>query len=205
VSHLAERVLFLPGASGDPAFWSQVAARVPKPSEKILLCWPGFGRNPPSPQVTGLDDLLGLVLGHMDRPVDIVAQSMGGIIAVRAALERPTLIRHLVLVATSGGIDLSRFSVENWREDYRQEFPDTLPGFVDDHTDLAGRLHDIRIPTLLIWGDRDPISPLSVGQYLVGQLPKARLIVIAGGDHMLARDRPAEVAPHIVKHLETED
>ncbi len=143
------------------------------------------------------NDLVALVLDHIDRPVDLVAQSMGGVIAVRAALERPELIHHLVLVATSGGVDLWRFRGQDWREDYRREYPAALPAFIEDRTDLSDRLPSIQIPTLLIWGDRDPISPLPVGHHLAGVLPRADLVVIPGGEHMLGGDRAADVAPHI--------
>ncbi len=36
----------------------------------------------------------------------IVAQSMGGIFAVAVALKKPHLVKGLVLIATSGGINL---------------------------------------------------------------------------------------------------
>jgi pimeloyl-ACP methyl ester carboxylesterase len=50
---------------------------------------------------------------------------MGGIFAVQAALQKPEQVQALVLVATSGGIDLSPFQVADWREDYQQSF--TVP------------------------------------------------------------------------------
>jgi len=69
---------------------------------------------------------------------------------------------------------------------------------------LARRLHRIAAPTLLLWGDADPISPLAVGQHLQQQLPDARLHVVKGGGHDLARTHADEVAPLIERHL-TED
>jgi poly(3-hydroxyoctanoate) depolymerase len=43
------------------------------------------------------------VLRLIDRPVDLIAQSMGGVLAVRAALENPELVRHLVLTRRPAG------------------------------------------------------------------------------------------------------
>ncbi len=199
---LADRAIFLPGASGDGRFWSPVASRLPYPLEKVLLDWPGFGgRAPRDPDVCGLQDLVTLVLGHIDRPVDLVAQSMGGVIAVRAALQRPHMIRHLVLAATSGGIDVSRFGARDWREEYEETYPAAPRWFVDDRTDLTPLIPSILSPTLLIWGDADPISPPAVGEYLARLLPRSKLVVIRGGEHMLGRDRADEVAPLIAQHL----
>ena len=81
------------------------------------------------------DDLVTMVLQHLDRPVHLVAQSMGG------------------------------------------------------------------VPTLLLWSDADAISPVTVGERLARLLPDASLVVVRGGDHMFARDRADEVAPHIERHL----
>ena len=197
----AERVLFLPGASGDRLFWQPVADRLHHPGEKILLGWPGFGPNPPDPTINSLDDLYASVLRLIERPVDLVAQSMGGVLAVRAALEVPELIRHLVLVATSGGIDLRRFDAVDWRHEHRRNRPSAPEWFTKDRSDFSPRLAQVKAPTLLIWSDADPISPVSVGRYLAGMLPAAELVIVAGADHMFARDRADEVAPRIERHL----
>ena len=201
---MTDRVIFLPGASGDGSFWAPVASRLPYPLDKVLLDWPGFGRVPSDPDVRGLQDLVTLVLGRVDRPVDLVAQSMGGVVAMRAALQRPHMIRHLVLVATSGGIDVSRFGARDWRDEYGEAYPTAPTWFVDDRTDLTPLIPSIRSPTLLIWGDADPISPPAVGEYLARLLPRARLAVIRGGEHMLGRQRADEVAALIANHLAVE-
>lgn len=194
------RILFLPGASGDGRFWQPVAAQLP-PGEKILLDWPGLGAVPPRPEIRGFDDLATLVLGHMDREVDLVAQSMGGVVAVLAALARPEAVRRLVLTATSGGVRLPSTGIADWRAEYRQEFPSAAPWVTEYRVDLTDRLPSIRCPTLLLWSDADPISPLAVGQDLARRLPDARLVVVRDAGHMFGRDRAAEVVPHIARHL----
>src|SRR3989442_12705752 len=70
VPRQAERVLFLPGASGERDFWKPVADRIRHSGEKMLLGWPGFGANPPDPSIESLDDLFASVLRRIDRPVD---------------------------------------------------------------------------------------------------------------------------------------
>ena len=100
------KLLFLPGASGNTRFWLPVAERLAHPAQHVHIGWPGFGDTPPLPSVTGMDDLVTRVLAEIDRPTALVAQSMGGIVAVLAALERPELITHLTLTVTSGGVDM---------------------------------------------------------------------------------------------------
>jgi pimeloyl-ACP methyl ester carboxylesterase len=142
----------------------------------------------------------------MDRPVDLLAQSMGGALAIRATLDRPEKVRHLVLTATSGGVDLSRFDAEEWRASYRDEYPRAAASasLLEYRTDLSERIRTIQAPTLLLWGDSDPISPVEVGEYLESLLPRSKLIVIPGGSHSLAEERAAEIAPYIASHLALE-
>jgi pimeloyl-ACP methyl ester carboxylesterase len=194
-------MLFLPGANGDGRVWSRVAERLDTPAEKVLLDWPGFGRAPRRDDVNSLSDLVGMVLGYVDRPVDIVAQSMGGVIAMQVALQRPQSVERLVLNATSGGVAMRRFNVKDWRPDYMRDLPNAPRWFVDDRTDLSGRLASVATPTLLVYGDADPIAPPAVGEYLKGLLPNAELVIIPGAKHMLAWELADEVAPHIARFL----
>jgi pimeloyl-ACP methyl ester carboxylesterase len=196
------RVLFLPGASGDGRFWRPVAERLPAGWEKTFLDWPGLGHLSPRPEVVGLADLARLVLERAGPGrVDLVAQSMGGVVAAMVALASPERIRRLVLIATSAGIDLTPFAPEDWRPEYAQEFPRAAAWIREERPDLSGRLQLVRAPTLLVWSDADPISPLGVGRRLVELLPRAELVVVPGVDHMFARDHPDLVAPHVERHL----
>jgi len=120
---------------------------------------------------------------------------------VRAALERPGLVRHLVLSVTSGGVDMAALGAEDWRAEHRRRNPEAPSWFVDEREDLSHRLPEIAIPVLLLWGDADPISPVAVGRRLAELLPRAELVVIDGGTHDLVCDRAGDVAPHIEKHL----
>jgi len=121
-----------------------------------------------------------------------------------AVLTRPEAVRRLVLIATSGGVRLSGPSLQDWRNEYRLEYPNAAL-WVTEHTehrfDLTERIASIRCPTLLLWSDADPISPLAVGEDLARRLPEAELVVIERAEHMFARDRALEVAPHIARHL----
>ena len=191
----------MPGASGDPEFWRPVADALSKSFDAVRLAWPGLGAQPPRDHVHGLDDLVRLTLEQMNGSVNLVAQSMGGVVAVLATLARPDLVRRLVLVATSGGIDVERFGAIDWREDYRRDFPTAAHWIFDARVDLTDRIRTITAPTLLVWGDADPISPVAVGEHLATLLPRAELVVIPGGGHAMARDRAADVAPHVARHL----
>src|SRR5580693_4246046 len=112
-----EKVLFLPGAGGAAEFWHPVGQRLSSRWDSHYLRWPGLGNEPADPTIEGFDDLVGLVEQHLTAPVHVVAQSMGAIVAIRVALRHPDMVRRLVLVATSGGLEMSDLGARDWRRD----------------------------------------------------------------------------------------
>lgn len=197
----AEPLLFLPGASGNRDFWRPVSERLRHPGARRFLGYPGLGGLPGDAEITSLDDLASLALRNLVGPVSLIAQSMGGVVAVLAALRRPELVRRLVLSVTSGGLDVSGLGAADWRPEFAAQQPRAPRWFVADRSDLSARLDELRAPTLLLWGDADPISPVAVGRRLSQLLPNAELVVLEGGTHDLASERADEVATLIDEHL----
>jgi len=198
------QILFLPGALGRTQLWEPVVNLLSCPVHKEHVGWPGFGSIPSNPLVNGIDDLVKIVLARVDQPTALVAQSMGGAIALRVALEKPELITHLVLAATSGGIDVTALGGQDWRPSFLKSNPQLPRWFSTYQEDLSAKLSTIRVPTLLLWGDSDPISPICVGERLASLLPCARLYVVETGDHDLAERHAAEITPLIDDLLATE-
>jgi pimeloyl-ACP methyl ester carboxylesterase len=87
----------------------------------------------------------------------------------------------------------------------RQEVRDELAGITADfhpvgfrlmatalaHADTRDLLPTILVPTLLIWGDADARSPLTVAHQLHDAIPGARLAVIPGAGHVSNLEEPA--------------
>jgi pimeloyl-ACP methyl ester carboxylesterase len=195
------RLLFLPGVSGHGSFWEPVAARLPAAWERNLIDWPGLGPVPPAPDVRSFDDLVARLLARLDEPAVLVAQSMGGVVAMRAALRRPDRVPALILTATSGGIDLSPFGVVDWRPDYRATYPQAPAWVYERGPDLSAALATLDIATLLIWATEDPISPPAVGRQLARLLPRATLLEIDSDDHWVARVHADIAAAAIERHV----
>jgi pimeloyl-ACP methyl ester carboxylesterase len=191
--------VFLPGVGGDPAFWRPLADRLPK-GDDVLLGWPGLGNQPADPAVRSFADLTALAARALAAPCDVLAQSMGGIVAVRLALDHPDKVRRLVLTATSGGLDVAALGAQDWRPGYRAQHPQVADWVLEQRPDHEVEIPAIRQPVLLLWGDNDPLSPIAVGWRLAALLPNATLRVVPG-DHMFARDRAADIAGPITRFL----
>ena len=194
-------LIFLPGASGSISFWHPLIEKLPQQYHTKIIGYPGFGDTPESVEVKNFKDLTNYVLNQINDESVIIAQSMGGIFAVAAALQKPQLVKGLILIATSGGIDLERFNVQDWREAYRQAFLKYQDWFVTTNANYEDFLSDINIETLLIWGDSDPVSPVQVGQYLNQKFENSTLYVVKGGDHQLAEKHADEVSVQIENYL----
>lgn len=196
------RLLFLPGAGADPDFWRPLGAQLPNEWQKIYCGWPGLGHQPPAPRVRSFDDLVAMVVAELgDTPVDLLAQSMGGAIALRVALDHPRRVRRLVLAVTAGGIDLAALGGADWRPAYRLEYPEAQTWIVNTRPNYSDELSRVHHPTLLLWGDADPISPVAVGERLHELLAHSQLIIVPGGDHGFVQARPDAIVEAVTTHL----
>ena len=62
-------------------------------------------------------------------------------------------------------------------------------------------LTDLRMPTLVLSGDDDPVVPAVNGRLLASRIPNARLELIEGGGHLMLLDQPEDVAPRVMDFL----
>ncbi len=195
------KLLYLPGAGGGADFWRPVSSLQTHPASRALLGWPGFGSVPANSSVQNIDDLVALVVDEIDQPTALIAQSMGGVVAILAALKRPELITHLVLAATSGGVDMSDLQVADWRQAFIEANPTFPRWFANFNDDLSTSIGAIQAPALLLWGESDLISPADVGLRLKGLLPYSRMHVVPNGEHDFSNKLATKVAPLIDAHL----
>ncbi|HEX4341266.1 MAG TPA: alpha/beta hydrolase [Polyangiaceae bacterium] len=60
-------------------------------------------------------------------------------------------------------------------------------------------LEAIRVPTLVVWGDRDSLFPLSHGQHLARSIPGAKLVVLEGVGHCPHLETPKRLADEFAR------
>jgi abhydrolase domain-containing protein 14 len=90
----------------------------------------------------------------------LIGPSMGGKVALDFALAYPELVGGLVLIGAVG--------VEERKE----------------------QLSTITVPTLIVWGSEDAISPLTNGHLLAERIPNASLVLVQGAPHPCYLDQP---------------
>lgn len=117
-------------------------------------------------------ELLAALLNSLDmRPPIVVAPSMSGRFAFDFIAADPPLVAGLILVAPA-----------EWQA--HQE-----------------RLKTLRLPTLVVWGEKDEVFPVTQAAELVALIPAAQRVIIPGARHACWRDAPAEFNAHVVRFL----
>lgn len=60
----------------------------------------------------------------------------------------------------------------------------------------------VRVPTLLVWGEDDRLVPVDIAHQYAELMPDAHLEVVAGAGHVVDLEQPEELADLIVRHAE---
>ena len=67
--------------------------------------------------------------------------------------------------------------------------------------DLAERLHEISVPTAIIWGSHDPFLPMALGKRLTHAIRGSTFDVLSGARHFTPEEEPREVAEVLARLL----
>ena len=67
--------------------------------------------------------------------------------------------------------------------------------------DLMDRVHEVALPTLILCGEEDRMTPLKYSEYLRDRIPGARLVVIPRAGHMVMLEQPRAVNEAIAEFL----
>jgi pimeloyl-ACP methyl ester carboxylesterase len=153
--------------------------------------------------------------------VDLAGHSLGGLVAAELASAGGGRTRRLVLVAPAGipcgrsfpsraaQLLVELYEVRRWlpmvaADALRTGPVDVLRGiaFVSGR-DLRAELSAVRVPTLLVWGERDRLVPLHVADVWHQTLPDARLAYLQCG-HVPMLEAPHQLADSMLTFLDQE-
>lgn len=150
--------------------------------------------------------------------------SMGGAVALDLALHCPDRLAGLVLLGTSARLPVGRRLLDGLADQYAETIPwlvdllfapnvdprlktallahlsgqdpATLLGdfLACNAFDLSQRIGAIRLPTLIICGASDRMTPPVASEALYEQIPDSRLLIVEQAGHMVMLEQPAAVA-----------
>ena len=208
-------IVLIHGLGGSADWWRRNVEELSEDHTVSAVDLVGFGRNRfflrrsslPLTFVEIAALLARWIRTSFDEPVHLVGNSMGGHIALHLTAEQPDLVRSLTLVNATGiPFELSpRAHLDNFvvprgalsfatviaRDAFRSGPTALAVAFArllrDDARPL---LREITVPTLLLWGERDPLVPLSYGRQMEEAIPNAKLIVIPHAGHIPMWENP---------------
>jgi pimeloyl-ACP methyl ester carboxylesterase len=154
------------------------------------------------------------------RPFVLVGHSMGGAIVLELALKPPAGLKGIVVVGSGAKLAVTRAIFQMLSEDpeaffqsidqfafssaapkaLRERFtrvtrkcpPSVI--FNDfkacDHFDIRNRLHEIKLPTLVLCGDEDQLTPAKYSRYLHENIVASLLVLIPQAGHMVMAEQP---------------
>lgn len=70
-----------------------------------------------------------------------------------------------------------------------------------DKFDIMNTVQNIKVPTLVICGTEDVMTPVKYAKYLTGKIPGAREVMFEGATHSVPREKPEEVNQAIERFL----
>ena len=139
-------------------------------------------------------------------PVHLCGLSLGGILALDYALERPENVKTLVLIGTPHKVPKFAFALQNVvfrflpKSTFASMAFDKRDTFALGNTmkdlDFSGRLEEIRCPTLILCGEKDGAN-LKSARFLAGHIPGAELQVIGNTGHVVNEENPKALAERL--------
>lgn len=202
------------GADFGPAFTTLAARRA-----CLAIDLPGHGASPALAELDrhGLAAFARLVVEALpllhDGPVVLLGHSLGGMVALRAALAAPERVAGLVLVATSARpIRPSPALIDATPDALRDHalanaartdaaVARVLRDALASEASVLGALRTIRAPALCVVGRADPQFVAHTGE-LAMSIPSAELEVMPGVAHQPHLEAPRTFAARVERFLE---
>lgn len=223
-------ILFLHGWGTGASSFESLMGQLPK-GRCISLALPGFGGSELPHTPWSVRDYAEFVHDFLEKlevqPAVIIAHSFGGRIAIKGVGQKLLTPEKLVLIAAAGmarrpsrilvsaiartakavtalpPFSLVREPLKRMAgsRDYINAGPmkDTFVKVIGENLESDAR--EVKIPTLLIWGEEDKETPLTEAQLLHRSIQSSDLEIIPEAGHFVFQEKPAEVAELIQKFI----
>lgn len=222
-----EPLVLLHGLSGSRRWWRH---NTPSLAGRFRVHVPemvGFGSSRGAVRHPTLPEMAGLLVRWLDalevERTHFVGHSMGGQVGVHLAARWPERVSCVVLSNAAGiphplspahliGVAGSLLSPRSWGRisflpiiatDAVRAGPRTLiralKGILAD--DIRPLLPRVTAPTLLLWGEHDPFTPVEDGRLIARLLPHASLVVLERASHNPMADRPERFNAEVLRFL----
>ena len=198
-------LILLHGLSGSGRWWSRNVPAFAANFRTYTVDLPGFGQSRDArwSRLDGTADRLAdWIVAEDLPPAHLAGHSLGGAVAARLASRHPDRVDRLVLVDAAihpqgtrrrvramdvvptirgGSAGFAPMLVRDLVRSHPWSF---VTATVDAlQTDWEPHLTRITAPTLVVWGERDALTPLALGRAIAETVTGAQLIVLPNAGH----------------------
>lgn len=161
----------------------------------------------------------------------LCGHSMGGAIALRVALSQPESVSGLLLVSTAARLPVSRRILEGLKEEPLRTIEDLITPlsfykanerltrkarevlslknmavFLNDFLacdafDVTGELKYLSVKTMIVCGEQDRMTPVSLSHFLKQNIADSKLFIVRNSGHMLPLEKPSVLSELISSFL----
>jgi len=223
-----ETILILHGWGSCAKNWAKVKELLEEKGYNVFLPdLPGFGANPVPATAWNTDDYVDWVNAFCQKNnlsrFFIMGHSFGGSLAAKYSLRYPENVKKLFLVSSAGirkktikkkffkkvAPLFRRFSLLRWifyRFIIKSDYQDTPEGMRETYLnivneDLSGLFSKIKVPTIIIWGDKDDITPISDAYFINKEIKGSVLEILPDVGHRIRLEAPEILVQKIVNFI----
>ncbi|MEW5725086.1 MAG: alpha/beta hydrolase [Thermodesulfobacteriota bacterium] len=168
---------------------------------------------------------------NLPAPVVLAGHSLGGAVALETALRRPDLLGGLILLATGARLAVNPVLFEGLEKDFagtvgligqwavaRSADPAVVRELGElmaanppatlitdfracDEFDRRPDLGRLDLPVLIVCGEKDKMTPLTLSEFLKENIRGSRLAVIPEAGHYVMNEKPAQVNQAVLEFV----
>ena len=221
-------ILILHGWGSCAKKWDKVKELLENQGYQVFVPdLPGFGQNPPPNKAWNIDDYVEWVKDFCEKNnlsrFFLSGLCFGGSVAAKYSLRYPEDIEKLFLSASAGirkktakkeffkkispffrGFSLLRRIFYRFfvKSDYQYTsgiMRETYLKVINE--DISGLFSQIKVPTVIIWGEKDDITPVADAYFMNKEIKNSQLEVLPGIGHRIRKEAPELLVEKIIKHI----
>jgi pimeloyl-ACP methyl ester carboxylesterase len=223
-----EPLVLIHGLGGSSDWWVRNVGFLSRHFTVYTVDLPGFGAMRRCPAPFSVDSAVAWLRTFLDalglEQVSLIGHSMGGLIAAIFAAESPERLKRIVLAAPAMAMRSNRvaaYFLPLARETLRIErsfwkiliWDSARAGFSTSFRaardllryKMGDEFSRITTPCLLIWGERDPLVPATLGRDLREKIQGSQLCVLKDAGHVLMYDHAEQFNNAVLAFLSERD
>jgi len=218
-------LLFVHGSGADHTLWGFQRSGLREEFSMAALDLNGHGRSPRREGdglATYTQDVL-TVMRALKDPIFLIGHSLGGAVALNAALQKPQSLVAIGLVGTGAKLRVHPQILELVQSDFEKAIAFILDWAFKENPDkniyqkareqminngqaalwrdfstcdafnVMNKLSEISVPALVVCGKDDKLTPLKYSEYLKANILHAELQIIENAGHMVMLEQPKEL------------